>query len=707
MTVSVVSAPTTFDRLKDHLRFARTGRFYKLKAGLSYSDHETLVYSVARLPVSASAVTLSGLGDSELKVVRSASLGSWITNGPTVEAFGTLYIQPVLEAPGVGTSAAGLFELRFAHVLILEGAVKRGQKRGQRYAFVNCEILEDPLRDTSLVQPLSRAELVNPFLSSSLTTNEIVRIEELNMRIMNMSRVGLRRKAVEAYDVEASVSSLGLHRSIPGTMRVRLPRDAGVGTAVTISTGRQSVRAGSSRVKLSTVTDWFAQCVVRLDAENGASGLRNTFLAEMAEPLDTLDNIEPDSLLLDFAALEEAGFGSSQHWQRAEKTPAAWTEDSFLHLAFDEPIFLTKVAPPPAAASPSAVVTAISAPAAPAGTPAPAALVRRYEGTIDDGAGNVVTINLEVEGDGCRLVAAQDGLLGNVVSTGGTIPFERTVTRAKALRVSFDGGRVLYAAEGAHRSGNLRLAVKRLQASIFGIKSLDAVTTEKGDDVIKDTDTAFPVGSCFHAIEQDQGITGKGSTLVCGDAMDEVFDYLDIDENDSRLRWLHAKVQRKSTAAAKVAARAAAAPGATTPKPVLTPMGSTRGSLSASGLQEVVGQAIKNLAFLRRDPSDPSFVDEVARWGKNCTLPFDSKILRLRRGSDPGGKVSAIALNASARQEVAIVIPTYSKTTLVDEFARIESGGAGQHSIQLFWLLSGFTHACLEVGVTPLIFLRE
>jgi hypothetical protein len=442
-----------------------------------------------------------------------------------------------------------------------------------------------------------------------------------------------------------------------------------------------------------------------LNEENGATALGNKFLSEMAAPLKTLDLVEPDSFLLDFSALVDDGLGESATWEKASTTPNYWEDMSFLDAAFDGPVILQKVQRPKPASLTSATAAARASAA-----PSHASSVRQYEGTIDDGVNTQVTVLLEVEGGTCRFSSSPTGVLGNIRSTEGLIPFEQMVTRAKALRVSFDHGRVLYAAEGAHRSGNLKLAVRRLQASIHGAKSFDSVTTEKGEeDKFLPSFTSFPQGSCFHAIETDSEVA-SGATLVCGDGNTEVFDYLDIDLKGKRLRWLHAKVQRTSSKAAKAAANLAAAvvpAGGKNPKPVLKTMGSLKGSLSASSLQEVVGQAIKNLAFLRRDPTETAFKDEVKRWTGVCELPKVARIDRLRRGANPGNEVSAILTDTSARHEVAIVVPAYSKERLLTAFGNIESGTADQTAVQMFWLLSGFTHACLEVGVTPLIFMRE
>lgn len=675
----------TFDTLKDQLQFARTGRFYKLKKRLSAADHKDLVERVKKDPVEASAQGLSGLHAPELGEYRSKTFAAKKVRSVEVEAYGTLFIQPVLLNPAMASSAAQLQELRFAHLLILEGAVKKpANKRGQWYAFVSREILEDPLAGhPTLVAPLSRAELLNPFLTSSIPKAAQGRIEELSLRMMNISRVGMRRKVVEAHDVESAISSLGLHRSIPGTMKIRLPRDEGVGTAVTVSSSRQSVRAGSSRVKLSTVTEWFAQCVLRLDAELGTGALRNRFLSEMASPLDTLDGLDPTSLLLDYAALDEEGYGSTYQWERTKRTPTAWTDGAFVDSAFAEPVELSP-------AKPKATVAAKGGAKAVAKLPPPnPSKVRSFFGYVPDGAGGMIEVKLEVEGDSCRLVATAGNPLGVVQGTGDQITFAQFVNRARALRVAFNGGKVLYAAEGAHQSGNLSLAVDRLLAAMTPVPALGAVVSEKGHATMKASNTTFPQDSCFRVIEDDSLITDQSSTLVCGDAKDEVFDYLEISEPAKRLRWMHAKVQERLKKG----------------KPV--PMNASQGSLSASSLQEVVGQAIKNLAFLRRDATDSTFKTEAARWKGKCTLPVPSNIKRVRRGGNAEIKVHAIVGNALARHEVAIVIPTYSKATLEVELKKIQSGKATQTTIQLFWLLSGFTHACIEVGAVPMIFLRD
>jgi hypothetical protein len=657
--------PVKLEELKPHLRFSRTGQFYKLSRSLTHAEHNGIVEAVVVKNIDPAVVALSGLGASERREVRSSTLGSG--NVSNVEVFGTLVVQPLLQEASIASAAGGLKELRFAHMLLLEGAVQIGSNHGQRYAFISRDGLDSPFEGDNLkvITKLTRAEMLNPFLSSSITNADAGRIEEISMRMMNVSRIGLRRKVVEAYDVESSVSSLGLHRSIPGTMRVRLPRSAGVGTAVTISTGRHSVRAGSTRVKLSTVVDWFAQCVLRMDAENGKA-LQNGFLKEMAEPLTSLDGLDPGSLLLDYSVLDEVGLGADGlEWKTTIATPKSWTSVSTMLEAFDDPVpLIPSVRKPPRSGC------------------------RVFEGSLQVAGGSSVIVEVEVENALCRLAVKRIGALGKYVENGKDIHFEQLINRESALRIAFAGGQVLYASEGAHRSGNLQLAVRRLLSSVTGVKSLQKVVSEKGD--VTPADIKFQPDSCFDVIESDT-VLCSGDTLVCGDANDEVFDYLDIDLAKKRLRWLHAKVlkSKNKTTGAAIA------------------VGSRAGSLSASALQEVVGQAIKNLAFLRRETSDPTFAAEVATWSGICTLPKPARIARLRKGSQPDLKVMTILHSELAQHEVAIVVPSYSKKLLERELPLILSGGASQYTIQLFWLLSSFTHACLEVGATPLIFMRE
>jgi hypothetical protein len=180
------------------------------------------------------------------------------------------------------------------------------------------------------------------------------------------------------------------------------------------------------------------------------------------------------------------------------------------------------------------------------------------------------------------------------------------------------------------------------------------------------------------------------------------------------MRWLHAKVQPLLTPACAAARHTAKATGAKAPVAVYGPV-SQGASLSASDLQEVIGQAMKNLAFLRIPSSDNSFQKRCASWIADfCTLPSKANIRRNRRAAfaslkvaDISSRFDSLSSDPLAEFEVGLVVPNYSYNVLCTELAKIPVGTASQPIVQAFWLLSGFMHACLEVGAKPLVFMQD
>ncbi len=279
------------------------------------------------------------------------------------------------------------------------------------------------------------------------------------------------------------------------------------------------------------------------------------------------------------------------------------------------------------------------------------------------------------------------------------------------FRVVFDQGRALYCSEGAFRSSNIDLAIGQLAHIFRPVKNLGKVVSEKG--AVASSSKAFSLDSSFHFIETEPLITDPDSILICDDAKDEWCDYLELDILQPRIRWLHAKVQGVETPASIKARAVAKAAGKTIPA-VYGPV-SKSSSLSASNLQEVIGQAMKNLAKLRMSSSEAGFAQRCDRWiNKTCTLPSANSVRRNRRSThahitvaDVGKRFDICAGDPLAVLEVAIVVPNYSAKDLTAEMNAISTGAASQPVIQAFWLLSGFMHACLEVGAKPLVFMQE
>lgn len=130
---------------------------------------------------------------------------------------------------------------------------------------------------------------------------------------------------------------------------------------------------------------------------------------------------------------------------------------------------------------------------------------------------------------------------------------------------------------------------------------------------------------------------------------------------------------------------------------------------SASDFQDVVGQALKNLANLM--PSDKQLEDRREFWFR---LYQTSNMQRYR--SATGSVDEAIAewkknnLRPNCKREMCLVVDFLSHDDFKQQLADIANGNAVPHEAELrqrLWLLSSFVNSCLEYGVQPLIYCKQ
>ena len=130
---------------------------------------------------------------------------------------------------------------------------------------------------------------------------------------------------------------------------------------------------------------------------------------------------------------------------------------------------------------------------------------------------------------------------------------------------------------------------------------------------------------------------------------------------------------------------------------------------SASDFQDVVGQALKNLANLI--PSDKQLEDRREFWSG---LYQTSNMQRYR--SSTGNVDEAIAewkknnLRPNCKREMCIVVDFLSRANFKQQLDDIANGNAVPHEAELrqrLWLLSSFVNSCLEYGVQPLIYCKR
>lgn len=130
---------------------------------------------------------------------------------------------------------------------------------------------------------------------------------------------------------------------------------------------------------------------------------------------------------------------------------------------------------------------------------------------------------------------------------------------------------------------------------------------------------------------------------------------------------------------------------------------------SASDFQDVVGQALKNLANLI--PSDKQLEDRREFWSG---LYQTSNMQRYRTAT--GSVDEAITewkknnLRPNCKREMCIVVDFLSRANFKQQLDDIANGNAVPHEAELrqrLWLLSSFVNSCLEYGVQPLIYCKQ
>lgn len=451
----------------------------------------------------------------------------------------------------------------------------------------------------------------------------------------------------------------------------------------------------SSRTTIGDMIGWATECVSRLSDKRGTTVSSSAFLSGMATPFRTLLNAIPVSLVFDHLAIEqeheELQSNGLLGWQPSRGSTLQSFAD-FIH-ALREPIEFDSTPRYADGHTDAQIVRQTEQFFFPIGwVAAPGALKP--------------DVVLRITARTCRVIMAEKFGSFGVDANGSLLPSGTVVSRMRAMRVSFNRGRAMYCLEGAFELANLPLSVKQLSHMLVSISELDIVHSEKGATPgLVDTD--FGRDSSFWAIEHSK-IVETDSILICDDATDEWCDYLEISTVKPKMRWLHAKVQKIETTADRAARKAALPPK---PPKITQPMSSSD-SLSASDLQEVIGQAIKNLGRLRMQVADPETAQRIHRWTNEfCTLPAPAKISRVRRQTTPptpiSKRIEAVTSSPLAALEVGLVIPNYSAKGLTEAFSKIGTPKAAPHVEQAFWLLSSFMNSCLEVGATPYAFMRN
>lgn len=130
---------------------------------------------------------------------------------------------------------------------------------------------------------------------------------------------------------------------------------------------------------------------------------------------------------------------------------------------------------------------------------------------------------------------------------------------------------------------------------------------------------------------------------------------------------------------------------------------------SASDFQDVVGQALKNIANLIPTKEQ---LEGKREWWLGQYITSQMQRYRSEHGTVEGAIQEWLENNQrpNCKREMCLVVDFLSKKEFTIQLKKLIKGEYVEHEAELrmrLWLLSSFVTSCLEYGVTPLIYCKE
>lgn len=574
-------------------------------------------------------------------------------------------------------------ERRYGYIVLVELTLHE-RNAEPKYVFVQRLHCPDPESHFPYPLPSRFPELTalpSAVFLEPFTSNSDLRIESLSMHPLGLNKLALRRKLLEAYDVRKVTSTLGLSRTIAGAMKIV---DEVSNLRTVLRPRNKRLQQSGGRCDFDELVGWAAAICRLFNQVSTTRGLSSPFLSAFAEAVSSINGMTADACMLEVWILRDRADplhkDQIEFFNDSNGTKVKLTDQQVdtMFSNMEEIIVLSRIA-----------------------------ATGSFVGTFGKG-GFVHDLKIEVMTRTCKLSLPHCNIIVSQRSGRDTIetPLAKYINDSKLFRITLDNGSVLFSSSGIHRDGELKKSASLLLSIIRTSPKLDNAKTEKGKQQLKAL--KFELTSVFSLIETD--LAKKEEWLLCDDSGDEWGDYVSLSMNGSGgplLRWYHAKLHRHYDLKTKK----------------LLAVSAGQPMRSASKLQEVVGQAVKNLGRVRFQQSDRDITSRVNLWIKDYAWPDGGKLVsampRLRkspRGLPANAKVrvntflqrcTEAGSSPATRVEVALVIPNYSKASFENSFKKLGTTKATKTAPQLFWLLSGFMNNCIEANVTPVIYCRN
>lgn len=264
---------------------------------------------------------------------------------------------------------------------------------------------------------------------------------------------------------------------------------------------------------------------------------------------------------------------------------------------------------------------------------------------------------------------------------GEKVNLNKFIIKNKLYSITFTDFKYMYLMGGCFYDTSGSSEVMELLSMLHPFDEMNSINDEKGTKKLNKRSKNFPKISMFNFIEEVQKEQGD-NYIFCDDQGDEWADHITFNQKLSRICFIHSKHGKQST--------------------------------SASNLHDVVGQGIKNLGnmFFSKDQiwnmkfengSNKKFFTTYNIAKKQTNIP------RLRLGNGNPDQIKKYLENLlkdkRLYRECILSCSFLSKKMIESEFLKLENQQPISGNItQLFWILSSFSHACKERGITPIIY---
>jgi hypothetical protein len=271
-----------------------------------------------------------------------------------------------------------------------------------------------------------------------------------------------------------------------------------------------------------------------------------------------------------------------------------------------------------------------------------------------------------------KSITIQSKLLNKCVLKGDglNISLQKYINSKQLFTITFNSPEYIYLERKIFKDRGITSHCKEIEAALK-VMDFSKITSEKGS--FRKDQKNFDTSSVFNFLEAN--IVDNNSILICDDLGDEWADYIEIKAKPPGITLLHCKWGDIST--------------------------------SASKLHDVVSQALKNLGRVSFSESEIS--KKCLNWKKTYSNDLvTTKISRIRSKHTPKTVLDTgleIMRSPTVIREIAIVVSFLSKSELVASFKKMTSNSEVKpHIPQLIWLLSSYTAACKDLGITPTIY---